>query len=253
MNQNEFAILITNTMGISDQLLAKQCGSFLDELVDSDDPALAQQLTGLEGAAQKVDYQTMIDQGYASLDTLNDDVKQAWEKIDQEQLKLLISEIPPQMPNLTKKISGKEVGKWIDYLVGMPEGNAFSDLHQYCYNLFSSGSEGKDVIRLAIADDDVSMLENEEGSIKPDDISFEDINTALMIESVKTFEWLAKRANFSDDQVHLMLEYVSSDSQYFETIYKILAPTSAQYSAILASVTDMEEEETLAFLKQQNM
>ena len=253
MNQSEFSILVTNTIGISDQLLAKQCGSFLDELVDSDDPALAQQLTGLEGAAQKVDYQTMIDQGYTSLETLSDDIKQAWEKVDQGQLTLLVSEIPPQMPNLTKKISGKDVGKWVDYLVGMPEGNAFSDLHQYCYNLFNSASEGKDVIRLAIADDDVSILESKEVSIKPDDISFEDINTALMIESVKTFEWLAKRANFTDDQVQLMLEYVSSDRQYFEIIYKILEPTSEQYSSIYASVASMEEEETLVFLKQQNM
>ncbi|WP_086934045.1 hypothetical protein [Agarilytica rhodophyticola] len=251
MNQNEFAILTTNTMGISDQLLAKQCGSFLDELVDSDDPALAEQLSGLEGAAQNPDYQTMIDQGYAALESLSEDVVKAWQKVDQEKLQDLIGEIPSQMPDLTKKISGDDVEKWVSYLVGMPEGNSFSDLHQYCYGLFNNGTEGKDAIRLAIADDDVAILEDAKDAITSEDITFEDINTALMIESVKSFEWLAKKMNFTDEQVQLMLEYVSSDSQYFETVYKILAPTSAQYSAILASVTEMDEQETLAFLQQQ--
>lgn len=252
MDQTNFNILVTNVMGIADQILSRRCGSFLDEISDGETPELEKELSGLEEFNECPDYQEKIDQGYKSLDNLSDDFQQAWNRCDHEQILSLVEVVPHDLPKLVAKLSGSEFEAWIDHVDGLPEINYFMPLHQYCLSLFNPGILSNDAIRMAIADDDVSLLIAEEDNISAKDILFEDINTALMIESVNTFEWLAKRAEFSDDEVLTMLEYVSSDPEYFAKVYAILSPNSDQHAEILSRVTAAAEEETLAFLVSQN-
>ncbi len=251
MDQQTFNILITNVMGIADQLLSRRCGSFLDEISDGETPELEKELAGLEEFGESTDFQKTIDEGYQSLDGLSEDFQQAWQRCDHEQMLILVEVIPPELPKLFDRLSGAEFEGWINHVDGLPDINYFAPLHQYCLTLFNPTMLSNDSIRKAIADDDVSILIAEEANISAKDILFEDINTALMIESVKTFEWLAKRASFSDEEVVTMLEYVSSDPDYFAKVYTILSPNAAQHADVLARVTEAEELETLEFLVSQ--
>ncbi len=250
MNKTEFNFVIINIFGIADQVFARQCGSFLETIAEDGNAAFSVQAAGLEDFQGDVNYQFIIDQGYRSVESLTSEFSAAWAKVNASFLEQVLTVLPTHLPNLIRKINGEELKIWVDYVVDLPEENDFNRAHQYCQGLFHSGGQGNDIIREAIADDNVNLLVDNEKNISLDAITFEDINTALMIESVKTFEWLAVRASLTDEQVLGMLEYVVSDLPYFERVYATLTPSAHVRAALETKVVAMGEAGVLAFLQQ---
>lgn len=251
IDQVQFNILVTNVFAIAEQVFARQCKLFLQTMAEDESAGFSPEAAGLQDFEAEVDYQLVLDNGYGALESVTDSFAAAWDKADKILLQESLAQLPPQLPNLLYKINGEVLENWVNCVAALPEENAFSRIHQYCQGLFHSQGQGRDFIREAIADDDVTILEQNESEIALEEILFEDINTALMIESVKTFTWLAERAQLSDEQRLTMLEYVISDQPYFERVYQTLAPSAAVKTALIATARESGYAAVLEFLQSQ--
>ena len=114
------------------------------------------------------------------------------------------------------------------------------------------GSDIHDLVREAIAFDELTDLIKEEKNLRAEHIQLDDLETALTIQSFKAFEWLVPRAKLDDDNTLELLKSSLDDHSNFERILLILAPSEKQRETILSLAKSRNEDSILELLSKLN-
>jgi len=249
MQPSEFNILITNVAAIASQTFALQCGEFATAMVADENAALSVEPFALEQHLDNINFQAVLVSGYESLPSLEEELNQAWGKHEPDKLNSLISQLSTTLPDLTKKLTGSKLKQWVKYNLKPEYADNFYELHQYIMSLFSrAADETNDIIREAIAFDNLAGLAEHETQIRAEHIKYDDLITAATIQSFKVFEWLFNHGQWDDTQIADILEYYFTDMFLFERIYNILAPTAPQYIAAMIRAQASNNKSVVDFL-----
>lgn len=251
MTQTEFNLLVTNLTAITSQTFAIQCGEFASTVSDEQDEKLVINKFDLDQYISQVDFQEILDGGYGSLDSLKLELDDAWNTIDQDNLRNLTTRLPTGLPEITIKITADHLKQWITYSLDAADDDPLYVLHKYVMGFFAvSFNEAGDIIREAIAFDELAGLHEHENTINAEDITVCDLITAATIQSLKVFEWMIKHSQLNDDQIAELFESVMDDMGIFEQIYKIIMPTTSQCKKIMLIAGSNNQDAVVQFLKQ---
>ena len=251
MNQLEFNILVTNVTAIANQTFTIQCGEFATALSSDEENELATETFDQKTHIDTFDFQSIINSGYQQLDDLEDELDKAWSLIDLKKLEASLKQLPEDYADLTLKLSGDQLKQWITHTLEAKDDTPFYIVHQYIMTLFQGGDdEINDLIREAIAFDELTDLLEEENNIRAEHIHVDDLITAATIQSFKTFKWLVQHSELSNKEVIKVLENTFDDKPTFEQSYTIIAPTETQHSEILTLAKNRNATEITEFLTQ---
>jgi hypothetical protein len=249
VTKNEFNILVTNVSAIASQTFSIQCGEFATAIAEDQAKELANKSFDQNQYLQKIDFQQILDSGYNSLDSLTAQLDQAREIIDFDQLAILLKQLPADLPDISKIINGFQLRQWVQHALQLQNDGEFYALHSYLMSHFGlGGDEIDDIIREAIAFDELGVLQDYGSKIASSHIKVDDLVTAASIQSMKVFEWLVTRASLSDNQVGSLFENLLSDRKLFQDSYKIVVKTKSQYAEILRRAESSSDAEIIAFL-----
>jgi hypothetical protein len=251
MKQSEFNVLVTNVSAIADQAFAVQCGEFSSAAADDGVQPAAAPFNPLEHIGN-FDYQAVLESGYKSLESLTAEFNAAWEAIEQEKLAGLLENLPDDFARLTQPLTGDQLKPWIIHALNAGDESPFYALHHYLLGFFRGGyDETNDIIREAIAFDELAGLLEHERNIGPEHIQFDDLVTAATIQSFKVLEWLLKHAQLDDGQVVAIMESCFIDKTVFQRVYQMLSPTTAQSAAILLRAQAAGEDGIIGFIQRE--
>lgn len=253
MNQSEFNLLVTNVTAIANQTFAIQCGEFANAVAADDSNEFATESFDLNKHNETFDFQAVLEKGYQSIDELETELAEAWEKGSAAELESLLAQLPSAMPVLSQQLSGDQLQQWITHTLKAQDEDPFYVLHQHIMALFQTGlstNDTNDLIREAIAFDQVSDLADIESTITPEQIAFDDLVTAVTIQSFTAFEWLAQRAALNGEQTVELLENCTDDSAVFEQTLKIIAPDEPARDAIKSRAKASGQEAIVDLIEQ---
>lgn len=251
MKQSEFNILVTNVTAIANQTFTIQCGEFATALSSDEENELSTETFDQKTHMDTFDFQSVIDSGYKQLNDLEDELNNAWNLIDLNKLEALIKQLPEGYADLTIKLSGDQLKQWITHTLEAKDDTPFYIVHQYIMTLFQGGDDDiNDLIREAIAFDEVAELQEEEHNIRTEHIQVDDLITAAAIQSFKALKWLVQHADLSDEDVIKILESAFDEKSIFEQAYTIISPTETQYSEILTLAKNNNATVIIEFLTQ---
>jgi hypothetical protein len=251
MIQAEFNILFANVTAITSQVFAIQCEQFASDL------ASEQRLGGVVNVSAfdpgkyiaQTNYKEILDSGYESIPSLKTELEVGWNNIDLATLNSLVANLPENLPDISKKITVDQFKLWISYVLGLSDDNPLYLLHQYFMSYLANDFDDvSDIIREAIAFDELSGLIEHANNIGAGNISLNDLITAATIQSFNVLKWLIKRACLNDGQVVELLESNIQDLHVFECVYKIIKPTERQHFDIMSIAVMNKTDDVVMFL-----
>lgn len=249
MIQSDFNILVTNVTAIVNHTFNIQADEFADGVVQEAAQGGAAAGFDTDQHFESFDFQDVLDSGYRDLAELTDELDEAWEQVDRELLQELLAEVPGDMPNLTMKMSGDDLKTWIRHSLQADEETPVYAIHRMIMALFDGSSEQiNDMIREAIAFDDLDELIDEEPNLLPENISLENLITAATIQSFNVLAWLIPRADLDDDEALELLESNIDDKFIFQKVYGMLEPDDALKSAIRSRAEALGQSRIVEFL-----
>ena len=241
IDRSRFDLLVTNTMAVAHLTLAHKCKQFASEAAIKNHTVDA---TLAEFAEESIDYKQVLDSGLGASEELGEAYDKAYAACDQKKLQTLVAELPPTLAKIDQPISVDQFKSMVELAAILPDQNSFDSLHQYCQSILSIDNESRDTIREAIADDNLHLLTYNK-NIDPSVVMFDDVNTALMIESIQVLPWLLDHYNLSEAELNTVIEYVSSDSEYFLRVFPHLGITTDNYDMVRAVLLKLDEPDTL--------
>ena len=248
MKQADFNILFTNVMAIADQTFTIKCGEFVTAASADPESGIHTDAFNMNQYYEKFDFQNMLDTGYASINELQTELNSIWEKLDSAELDNLLRDLPAGLPALSAKLSGQSLKQWIQHTVTSEGESAFYTLHQYISAKAGGVNNLADVLRHAIATDDVSQLNELAGTVQPDQISMEDLITAATIEYYQELQWMLEHVHLSDEQGIVLLSSQIEFPMQFERVYQIATPSKNQHQAVLELATQQGAKDVMSFL-----
>ena len=251
MKQSEFNILVTNVTAIANQTFTIQCGEFATALSSEEENKLATEAFDQKIHIDTFDFQSIINSGYKQLDDLEDELANAWSLIDLDKLEASLKQLPEGYTELTLKLSGDQLKQWITHTLEAKDDTPFYIVHQYIMTLFQGGDDDiDDLIREAIAFDELTDLLEEENNIRAEHIKVDDLITAATIQSFKAFKFLVQHTELNNEEVIEVLESTFDDKSTFEQVYTIMAPTETQHSEVLTLAKNSNASVIIEFLTQ---
>jgi hypothetical protein len=257
MKQSEFNIFVTNITAVTTQTFSLRCGEFGAAMSADESNEMPEAKFDLEEQHENFDYQSILVSGYRDMESLDDELNNAWQLLELDELEFdklesLNQQLPDSLPNLTQRLTGEQLKQWISYCLDAPNDSPIFLLNQLVMNLFQVDSDIHDLIREAIASDNIEDLSDESENITAKHIRMEDLVTAAEIESFKVFAWLFSKSDLSEEQLVELLtsEGCIDDQIVFESIYKIVSPSSQQAQAVKLKAQAQDIQSVVQFLEQ---
>ncbi|MCW8877362.1 MAG: hypothetical protein OQJ89_01785 [Kangiellaceae bacterium] len=249
MKRDDFYYLVTNVSAIATQVFTIRCGEFGAAASEDNSNEVPSFEFNVEDQINKVDYQEFIDSGYKDIDAVESELASAWEDVELANLDDLLARLPQELPKLTQQISGEQLKQWVVQCVESSE--SFDILHQYIMNVVNKDEEIYDLIRESIASNDCSELDEADPMITSEHIRIDDLVTAAEIESFKTFKWLYRKGNLSEEQKEAVLsaEGCIDDRFVFEEICKIISPNEQCLNLIQEKADKAGHHEVAEYIK----
>ena len=201
MNKQEFEFLVVNVSAIMNQTFSLRCLEY--------DSAVTGELSSQQSKSQvdfdkqhnQFDYQSILDSGYNDINELTAELNDAWELIEVEFVEQLVSRLPTDLSNLKEKIGGEQLKLWIEKSLSDQINQELADLYQCINDALNNDEEIQDLIKEAIAFDNIEEIIDEQDNLKAKHIELDDLITAAKIRSYKAFEWLLPRAELNANQM----------------------------------------------------
>ena len=253
MNQSEFNFLVTNILAIKDQLFSINCAQFATDVRPQNDEDKASDAFDVNNYINRSNYDEFINQGYESIASLSNELTSAWEKTGADILDELLNNVPHSLPVLTAKITSNEFKTCLLFSLENTDRNPLNDIHQYLTGFLNSNfDEVADIIREAIAFDDVTGLIEMEAVIDTSKITLDDLVTAVTIQSYSAFKWLFSHAMLSDHKLLDLFVEGMSDNNVFEAMYNIIKPSDKHHALLLSLAEKHSNHEAVNFLRNVN-
>lgn len=196
------------------------------------------------------DFQDILDSGYRDLPELTEDLEQARNQVNMDEIQALLAELPQSYPALNQKISGADLQSWIRYtLKAEDEDPIYKIYHEIKARFSGEDDDIPDLIREAIAYDELEELKNIEKRLAPTHILLEDLITAATIESFSVLKWLINHVTLNNNEVILLMESQFQDLPVFEQLYQILTPTNEQHLLILEAAKNAQATAIINYLQ----
>lgn len=253
MNQSEFNLLVTNVTAIANQTFTIQCGGFVTALDADKENEFSTEPFDINSHMEGFNFQEILESGYGGLNEVENELNEAWSLVDRDLLESSVIQLPKEFSDLTKKLTASELKQWITHTLEAEDESLFYVVHRIIMALFQQeGSDIHDLVREAIAFDELTDLIKEEKNLRAEHIQLDDLETALTIQSFKAFEWLVPRAKLDDDNTLELLKSSLDDHSNFERILLILAPSEKQRETILSLAKSRNEDSILELLSKLN-
>lgn len=262
MNKEDFFLLCVNIMAISNYLFSKRSEALISEMQcemeDSGEFDAESEAALFTEAIENLgdlgfggeNPQKILDEGYESISELQDNFETAFSKADTHKLLLLIDATPVPGINLLQRITGLQLESYIAELNNEALDSAFNELHQYVETLFYDPSE--DFILQSLADEDISVLIENEEQINHSAITYNNIESAVLFNAIDIVEWFTNRYPLNPEETSSLLITASEDGvEYFNTILNIIKPQHDTLDAIINYFNDETLIQALKTYKQE--
>ena len=249
MNKVEFEFLNVNIMAIANRIFSKKSDTLIADMMDnlqaSEDFDYEADATLLNETMESLgtlgisgdDSDTLLEEGYNSLEELKPQFTYAYEKCNSEKFSDLLNLLPELQIDLKQRLTGSELESCIDVLEKEENEASFNDLHMYSESLFHDPSE--DLIMQCLAEEDINILLENEDKINNNSISFENMENAVIFNTLDILEWFSDRYYFEpNDKSKLIILAADDGADYFEKVLTILKPDEGAISKVLTSIED---------------
>ncbi|HMY40787.1 MAG TPA: hypothetical protein PK011_15795, partial [Marinagarivorans sp.] len=162
-----------------------------------------------------------LQNGYAAIDELSADIAAKLAQIPAAQLAELISQLPADLPALTRPLNGAQFYDWLLFVLEQPASAAIYQLH----HLFNAGplldEDPAETIREAIAFDDPALLDASAS------IELEHVQLAIQANSLNVLPQLLSASELTDEDSLNLLALALTFDGAMPTLLAALKPSAS--------------------------